>query len=355
MNYNKILSNNNVDAIWVSSRENKKYLTGFMGSDCEVIISQDKVLFITDGRYKTAVKTGLKDGVTVEIIESNGGYKQAVYEALKGFKSIGIEGMHLSVTNYNDLKSNFEGVNIVAIGDDFETLRLVKNEYEIQKTREAIAITDTVFEYVVENIKPGMTELEVKLMIENQHILNGAQSQSFDPIVASGTNSAKPHAHPTDRVTEDGDILTLDFGCFKNGYCSDMTRTFFVGQSSNDELKKIHQVVLDTMNLQISHVKNGVACNEIDRIGREYLKEQGYEEYFIHGTGHGIGLEIHEGPYLNKVSKSILQTGMLVTIEPGIYIEGLGGVRIEQDVLVLEDGYEILNNSNTSCDVYNNK
>ncbi len=355
MNYNEILTRNNVDAIWVSSRENKKYLTGFMGSDCEVILSKDKILFITDGRYKTAVKTGLKEGVTVQIIESNGGYKQAVYDALVGFNNIGIEGIHLSVARFNDLKSNFQDVNIVVLAEEFEMLRLVKNEYEIQKTKEAIAITDTVFEYVVENIKPGMTEVEVKLMIENQHILNGAQAQSFDPIVASGTNSAKPHAHPTDKIIEDGDIVTLDFGCFKDGYCSDMTRTFFVGDNVNEELKKIHQIVLDTMNLQIKHVKNGVACKEIDRIGREFLKAAGYEEYFIHGTGHGIGLEIHEGPYLNKVSESILQTGMLITIEPGIYIEGLGGVRIEQDVLVLEDGYEILNKSNTSCEVYNQK
>jgi Xaa-Pro aminopeptidase len=355
MRYNEILTRNKVDAIWVSSRENKKYLTGFMGSDCEVVLSQDKILFITDGRYKTAVKTGLKDGVTVEIIESNGGYKQAVYNALEGFNNIGIEGTHLSIARFNDLKNNFSKANIVVLEDEFEALRLVKNDYEIQKTKEAIAITDKVFDYVVQNIKPGMTEVEVKLMIENQHILNGAQSQSFDPIVASGTNSAKPHAHPTDKVIENGDIVTLDFGCFKDGYCSDMTRTFFVGEGANEELKKIHQVVLDTMNLQIKHVKNGVSCKEIDRIGREYLNQAGYEEYFIHGTGHGIGLEIHEGPYLNKVSESILQTGMLITIEPGIYIEGLGGVRIEQDVLVLENGYEILNNSNTSCDVYNNK
>ncbi|MGL5021401.1 MAG: M24 family metallopeptidase, partial [Mycoplasmatales bacterium] len=311
MNYNNLLKEHNVDAIWVTNKENKRYISGFTGSDCEVIISHDKVLFMTDGRYKTAVKNEIKKGVEIQIIESNGGYQKAVFDILKDFKTVGIEANDLTVAKYNNITSTLTNLKVVSLVDVFEKIRICKDEEEIKKTKLAVQITDDVFKYVVKNIKPGMSEIEVKLMIENQHIINGAEGQSFDPIVASGTNSALPHAHPTSKIIEDGDILTIDFGCFKDGYCSDMTRTFFVGEVKNEEIIKIHNLVLETMNLQISHVKAGISCNEIDAVGRKHMKDNGgYDKYFIHGTGHGIGLQVHEEPYVNKVSKTILEPGM---------------------------------------------
>ncbi len=353
MNFNKILEANNVDAIWVTNTLNKRYITEFTGSTCEVIIIKDEVLFFTDGRYTTQIKTQLDPTIKAEIITSAGGYFAKVLSVLSKYNNIGIEGQHLSVKQYNTLVKELPNANIKPLDRVFENLRICKTKKEIELTKKAVAITDKVFSYVIENIKPGMSEMEVKLMVEAQHFLNGAEALSFDPIVAAGKNAAKPHASPSDYIIQDGDILTIDNGCSYQGYASDMTRTFFVGKPKSEELVKIHQIVLDTMQMQIKAIGPGVACSEIDKIGRDYITAQGYGPLFMHGTGHGTGLDVHEDPYVNQSSKDILKPGMIITIEPGIYIEGLGGVRIEQDVVVTEDGYDELNQSNTSANVYN--
>ena len=352
MNYNNLLIENKVDAIWVTEEKNKRYLTNFSGSTCEVIIKKDKVIFITDGRYKTQIKSELKPGLEVIIITSTRGYFQAVKEVLEDCKTIGVEGNHLSVIAFNNLKKDLNS-EVIALNSVFEKLRMVKSEEEINKIKEAVKITDETFSEIVEFVKPGMTEIEVKVFIEGRQILKGASGQSFDPIVSANTQSALPHADPTNNVINEGDILTVDFGCVYDGYCSDMTRTFFVGKPREEKLIEIHNIVNETMNMQIKMIKPGIKCNEVDKLGRDYITSKGYGEYFIHGTGHSFGMDIHEAPYLNQSDTTILEEGMIVTVEPGIYIEGLGGVRIEQDVVVTKDGYEVLNKSSIDYNVYN--
>lgn len=342
----EILKEKNVGAFWVTNHDNKRYFSNFSGTTSEVVVTQDKVYFITDGRYKTQVKTEVNKNCEIVIIESNMGYVDKVVELLSEHQRVAFETSTLTVERYNAMKAKVNDLEIVDFSNVIEGLRLCKTEAEIDLIKQAVAITDQAFSYVCANVKPGMTEMEVKLMAENQHMLLGAESQSFSAIVAAGVNGAKPHANASDYVIQDGDMLTLDFGCFYKGYCSDMTRSFVVGtKPNNEEIVQIHELIQKVMNTQISHVKAGKTCFEIDKIGRDMIDEAGYAGKFIHGTGHGIGLEIHEAPTVTFMSDQVLEAGMVITIEPGIYIEGLGGIRIEQDVVVKEDGYEVLNKS----------
>ncbi len=341
-----ILKEQNVGAFWVTNHDNKRYFSNFSGTTSEVVITQDKVYFITDGRYATQVKSEVNENCEIIIIESNMGYVDKVVELLSQHERVAFETSTLTVERYNNMKAKVENCEIIDFANVVEKLRLVKTEAEIDLIKKAVEITDKAYSYVIENVKPGMTEMEVKLMAENQHMLLGAESQSFSAIVAAGVNGAKPHANASDYVIQDGDMVTLDFGCFYKGYCSDMTRSFVVGETpNNEEIVKIHELIQKTMNTQIEHVKAGKTCFEIDKIGRDMIAEAGYDGKFIHGTGHGIGLEIHEAPTVTYMSDQVLEPGMTITIEPGIYIEGLGGIRIEQDVVVRENGCEVLNKS----------
>ncbi len=336
----------NIGAFWVTNHDNKRYFSNFSGSTSEVVVTQDKVYFITDGRYATQVKSEVNENCEIIIIESNMGYVDKVVELLSNHERVAFETSTLTVDRFNTMKEKVPNCEVVNFSGVIENLRLCKTESEIDLIKKAVAITDQAFSHVIANVKPGMTEIEVKLMAENQHMLLGAETQSFSAIVAAGVNGAKPHANASDYVIQDGDMVTLDFGCFYKGYCSDMTRSFVVGATpNNEEIVKIHELIQKVMNTQISHVKAGMTCFEIDKIGRDMIAEAGYEGKFIHGTGHGIGLEIHEAPTVTYMSDQVLEPGMTITIEPGIYVEGLGGIRIEQDVVVRENGCEVLNKS----------
>ncbi len=342
----EVLKEQNVGAFWVTNHDNKRYFSNFSGTTSEVVVTQDKVYFITDGRYATQVKSEVNENCEIIIIESNMGYVDKVVELLSAHDRVAFETSTLTVERYAAMKAKMGDVEVVDFANVVEKLRLCKTEEEIDLIKKAVAITDAAYAHVIANVKPGMTEMEVKLMAENQHMLLGAESQSFSAIVAAAENGAKPHANASDYVIQEGDMVTLDFGCFYKGYCSDMTRSFVVGETpNNEEIVKIHELIQKTMNTQIEHVKAGMTCFEIDKIGRDMIAEAGYEGKFIHGTGHGIGLEIHEAPTVTYLSDQVLEPGMTITIEPGIYVEGLGGIRIEQDVVVRENGCEVLNQS----------
>ncbi len=347
MKYNELLTKYEVEAFWISSPYNKRYLSNFSGTTCEVVIVKDKVIFITDGRYETQVKTEVKS-CEIRIAKSSVSYKSALQEIFRDVTKVGFEANHVTISELEGMKKLCPENTFIAIENAFETIRRNKTEDEIAKIKAAVEITDKVFSYVCENIKPGMTEKEVQVMADGQHILLGADKASFDTILVSGVNGAKPHGHASDKVIESGDMVTLDFGCYKDGYVSDMTRSFFVGEVGDAKLVEIHDLVNKAAAAQIKAVKPGVSNIAIDKIARDIFAEAGMDEYFIHGTGHGIGLEIHEDPYVNKTDKSILEVGHAITIEPGLYIEGLGGVRIEQDVIVTEDGCIELNQSDKS-------
>lgn len=342
----------NYDGMFVTNHDNKRYLTGFKGSTSEVVMTAEKTILITDGRYQTQVKNEVYKNVEVVIAGTPTSYFDTLLNVINdlGIKKLGIEANHLSVSRYTELAESLPAVELVQTKNLVEELRICKNADEIAKTKKAVEITDQTFKYLCQTIKPGMTEMDIKLMADNKQIELGAEKPSFDMIVASGENSAKPHAVPSSRVIEDGDIVTLDFGCFYDGYCSDMTRTIFVGTPKSEKLIEIHNLVKKAMETQIKAVAPGVRAVDIDTIAREMFAEHGYDQYFIHGTGHGTGLEIHEGPTVSKNSQDVLRPGMIITIEPGIYIEGIGGVRIENDIVVTETGYEQLNKSNPDFD-----
>ncbi|MGL4589580.1 MAG: M24 family metallopeptidase [Mycoplasmatales bacterium] len=340
----QIINELNVDAFYITDNFNKRYITNFSGSTSHVVVFKDEKFLITDGRYQTQVKQELYPDINVIIKETTETYTDALYKLLdsKQVKKLAVEAEYLSYAEALSLSEKFE---LVATNGSFLNTRMVKNTDEIAKIKAAIKVTDETFIYIQSKLQEGITELEIKALLEAKQIELGASKASFDSIVAFGENSAKPHARPSKRKLVNGDIVTLDFGCYVDGYCSDMTRTFFVGTPRDEELVKIHQIVKTACELQSKAVKPGVRCDEIDKIGRDYITEHGYGELFMHGTGHGIGLDVHELPVVSQLSQTVLEPGMVLTIEPGIYKAGLGGCRIENDILVTEDGFEVLNES----------
>lgn len=342
--FNKLIEEK-LDALWVTNSYNKRYLTNFSGSTCEVVVSQEKIYFITDGRYQTQVKSEVYPGIEVLITSADNSYEDIVNSILQKFKIVGFEACHTSYSEVTDKMETLKDVKFVPTTNFVESMRLIKSEEEINKIKEAVAITDKAFEYICNNIKPGMTEREADIMVSNQQLVYGADSLSFKTILVSGENTAKPHGQATDKIINEGDIVTLDFGCYKNGYVSDMTRTFFVGEPKSEELVKMHNLVLKAHEEQIAVAKAGMSSKELDKVARDIFEEAGYGDKFIHGTGHGIGLEIHEDPYVNNTSDLILEENMLITIEPGIYVEGIGGIRIEEDIVLTKDGCIELNKS----------
>jgi Xaa-Pro aminopeptidase len=223
---------------------------------------------------------------------------------------------------------------------------MVKNEKEVAKMSQAAEITDQVYQKILKVVKSGMSEKDLAKLILTFFEELGADGLSFDIIVVSGKNGALPHGQPSNKIIQEGELITVDFGCKYQGYCSDFTRTFAIsGKEINPKLKEIYQVVKEAQWQGIQAVKAGIKCKEIDKIVRDYIQQKGYGEYFIHSTGHGLGIEVHEQPYVSSQDNTILQPGMVITIEPGIYIPDFGGVRIEDDVLVTATGYQLLTKS----------
>ncbi len=349
------LISNNLDAYLVLGAENKRYVSGFTGSSSLVLKYPEGGFFATDGRYTLQANKEVKKGFEKVIITAGLDFLELLKKELKskGVKRLGFDSNHINLNLYNQYKKALDFLEMVDVPFLVEEQRLCKTEEEITNIKEAVKITDRVLLEGQKEIKEGMTEKELANLLDYYHVKFGGEKPSFDTIVAFGENAALPHATPGDRKLKSGDIITVDFGCFYNGYCSDMTRTFFFGEPKSQELIKIHDIVNEAGKRQMAAVKEGASTKEIDAIGRDYIKEQGYGEFFAHGTGHGIGLEIHESPRLNNVSDFILKEGMAITIEPGIYIEGLGGVRIENDLIVRKEGAESLNQSNRSYNVLN--
>jgi len=221
---------------------------------------------------------------------------------------------------------------------------MIKTREEIEKIKKATKITDDAFSYILPFIKIGESEIFIKDTLEKYLIEKGDENLSFDTICVSGENGAKPHGVPSHKMLAFGDALTLDFGAMYDGYCSDMTRTVFIGKAEG-EIKKLYDLVLEAQLKVLDSICAGKSCFDMDKIARDFFFEKGYGKYFIHGLGHGLGKEVHEEPYLSPKGDKILEPNMVVTVEPGLYIEGLGGIRIEDTVLITENGCEILTKS----------
>lgn len=326
------------DVFLVSNPVNRRYLTGFTGSAGLVWISSTKQAILTDFRYVEQVKAECPDWELIRIETYNETLKELI-EA-EQVKQIAFEQDHVTVQQLTDwqdkLPTEFKGVS-----GWVQELRMIKTDEEIEHIRRAAQIGDEAFAELLPTLRSGMTEREIALELEFLMRKAGASGTSFNPIVASGPQSALPHARPGERILSYGDFVVFDFGCVVNGYCSDMTRTIVVGEPEEQHLL-IYDLVYKAQVESLKAVGPGKTGAEIDAIARDIISEAGYGDNFGHGLGHSVGLEIHENPRLSKTDQTVLRPGMVVTVEPGVYIPGFGGVRIEDLVVVTEDGHEVL-------------
>jgi Xaa-Pro aminopeptidase len=331
-----------IDGILITSPFNRRYLTNFTGSAGVVLISADQAQFITDFRY---VEQASNQCQGFEIVKFSGSIPEEVAKQANklGIKKLGFEEDYLTFSSFKAYEKEVEA-ELVPITGLIEKLRLIKTDAEIKILKVAADIADAAFKHILEFIRPGKTELEVSNELEFFMRKAGATSSSFDIIVASGHRSALPHGVASEKVIESGDFITLDYGAYYNGYVSDITRTVAVGEP-DAKLKEVYEIVLEAQLKGMAGIKPGMTGKEADALTRDYITEKGYGDYFGHSTGHGIGLEVHEGPALSTRSDIVLEPGMVVTVEPGIYIQGLGGVRIEDDTLITKDHNEAFTHS----------
>lgn len=324
----------NVDGALIVSPENRRYFTGFNASDGFLFITKSGSVFLTDSRYIEAAKDKI---ICCEVEEQKG--KLMDYAKRFNCKVLAVEADRLTVTQLKNLRKTLHGIKLTTVGTDkiIDSFRAVKNEAEIENICKAQRIAEAAFDHILGFIKVGVTEKEVALELDHYMLSHGADSLSFETIAISGANTSKPHGVPTDKKIEHGDFVTMDYGAVVNGYHSDMTRTVAVGAAS-DEQKKIYKIVFEAQLAVLRVLKNGVKCSDADKAARDVITEAGYGEYFRHSAGHGVGIEIHEKPFISPKSTATLRSGNVVTDEPGIYIPGKFGVRIEDMALITENG-----------------
>lgn len=337
------LEEQDLDAFIITSSENRYYLSGFSGTAGILLITKDQSFLFTDFRYVEQAKLQAGD---FQIVNHEGKINSTLDKYIKSYscENVGFEGDFVTFFEYENLKKSLKDVELVPVSNMVEEIRMIKDEVEVENIRKAASIADGAFEHVLNIIAPGKTEKEIALELEYFMRLKGASGTSFATIVASGKRSALPHGLATDKVLEKGDLVTMDFGCIYNHYCSDMTRTIVIGNPSPKQ-KEIYNIVLEAQNLALDDIKAGKATKDIDALSRGYIEQKGYGEYFGHGLGHSVGLFIHERPSLSFRDTYRLKSNMLVTVEPGIYIPNWGGVRIEDLVVVNETGIENLTHS----------
>ncbi|QHI73582.1 M24 family metallopeptidase [Aminipila terrae] len=325
-----------ITALLLTKEADIHYMTGIPGDDCALLITENKRYIITDFRYIEAVSV-LKP--EFEVVVTKQGYELIDFIREMKLDNIGVQDEHLTLCAYNEFCTAFPRDKIVPVTGLTESIRLIKDEEEISLIEKAEAIGDQAFEHILGFLKPGVSEKRVALEIEHAMKLNGADGFSFSTICVSGVNSSRPHGIPSDKLLEDGDFLTMDFGCIYNGYCSDMTRTVAIGHA-NEEMVKVYNTVLEAQIYACEHLKAGMHVKDGDYLARKIIEDAGYGEYFGHGLGHGVGLEIHEDPFLSFRGNHVLEENMIVTIEPGIYLPGKFGVRIEDLAIITADGID---------------
>ncbi|OHO70318.1 peptidase M24 [Staphylococcus sp. HMSC036D05] len=333
----EILNHKRLDAMIVLSDFNRRYLSGFTGTSGALIITHNKNYLVTDFRY---IEQATKQAPEFEIINRQNGLITEIKHILEQaqLSNIGFEGHHISYDTYVELNKGM--ITLISISDSIDKIREVKSEEEIKLIQKAAEIVDKTYDYILTVVKVGMSEREIKALLESKMLELGADGPSFDTIVASGYRGALPHGVASDKLIEKGDMITLDFGAYYRGYCSDITRTFAVGEP-DPKMKEIYNIVLSSQIKAINEIRPGMTVQEADALSRDYIDAHGFGQEFGHSLGHGIGLDIHEGPLLSKNSTGELQVNNCVTIEPGIYVDGLGGVRIEDDILITENGCDV--------------
>ncbi len=326
-----------IDGFLVTDPVNIYYLSNFTGDDGVLLITESNKYLLTDSRFEEQIK--VKNADWQAVITRNYLEEACVLANQAHLAAIGFEDT-LAYCSY-DVLDETAICDIVPFNGLIEELRSVKDPDEIKLISNSCSLADEGFDYVIKNIAPGQTELDVANNLDHYMKTHGAFAQSFETILASGEHTTWPHGTATARKLRPGDLITLDFGYFVAGYTSDVTRTFGFGKQ-NDQVKKIYQIVLAAQQATIAAVAPGVSGAHLDDVGRSLIERAGYGKYFNHGMGHGIGLGIHELPNVGKRYPDVMKPGQVITIEPGIYVPGVGGVRIEDDVLVTPSGYEVL-------------
>ena len=337
------LGQKKLDGIYITNLTNVRYLTGFTGSAGSLLILEKTQHFFTDGRYISQSKDQVTN-CTVHIVGGAHFREIETKQLLSKDLNIGFESHAMTVSLFNQLKKSLNNCKWIETSMIVEKIAAVKDVLEIESLKTAIEITDDVFIKIIPELKEGAIEKEIAAKISYLFKMNGAEGDSYESIIGSGWLGALPHARPTDKQFEKGDFVVMDFGALYNGYHADMTRTVVIGEAS-DKHKEIYDIVLQSQLAGIHTAKAGVTGAQLDKSCRDVIVNSGYGDKFIHSTGHGIGLEVHTYPGISKLNKSPLLENYVITIEPGIYIEGWGGVRIEDDCWIKADKCIPLNTS----------
>ena len=337
------ISESDIDTLFISNKDNIRYYSGFTGTFAFLLISKEKSIIITDSRYTLRAEEESPDYEIYQLKSGDNWIENSTN--ITKTKIIGYEGDHVSVNLLNQLKKRAEKINEWKDFSEKITLgRIIKSEEEVRILQETINISDSAFNTVSKKINIGMTEKDVAWEMEKEMRELGAESPSFDTIVASGINGSKPHHSPTDKLINNNEAITIDMGAKYKGYYSDLTRTIFIGEP-DEKFKKIYTTVLRAQLISMETAQPEMTGEEIDKIARDIIAAEGYGEYFGHSLGHGVGIEIHENPGVGPNSKNSIKPGMVYTIEPGIYIENWGGIRIEDMVIMTESGNNLISHA----------
>lgn len=355
MKKNKDIFNqfNYVEAILLSSKANKFYLGGYYSSRGYVLLlkNEEEPIYFVDYRSIGSLDESFN---TIILSKDNNSLNQVCeYIESLNISTLGLEGNNLTYNQYMLIKNNIKNINIEPI--DFDLIREIKTDPEIELIKKANNIANASYKSLLNLIEVGMSEQEVAMLLVNEMIKQGADKESFDTIVLSGINGAFPHGKPSRKIIEYGDFVTIDFGVKVNGYCSDTTRTFVMGEVLDSRLSRIYEAVYEAHKVVANHAKPGVRMGDLDKLSRDVISEYGYGEYYVHHLGHSIGIEPHERPRLAKDVKQKLKKNMVLTNEPGVYIAGIGGVRIEDSFYITEDGYQSLNGTSKKLKIINSR
>ncbi len=325
------------EAVLLHKPSNMLYISGYTGEGLALLTTQAKAI-VTDFRY-TEQAEKQAPGFSVYMTTRDCDHNQTVLKVLKdqGISKIYYEDDHITVRDFRELEQVMEGMSFAPLNKAPEKLREIKDASEIEKIARACKITSEAFQYILGVIKEGMTEQEIARALENYMVSHGAQETAFHTIVASGENGSLPHAVPGERKVRKGDMITMDFGAKVDGYCADMTRTIALGEPG-DKMRHVYDVVLTAQKMAEAALGPGKVCRDVDAVARDYIASHGFSENFGHGLGHSLGIDIHESPRLSMLCTDITKENHVLTVEPGVYLPGVGGVRIENSCVVTKDG-----------------